>query len=217
MYYNRTSNERIRPSSPRPDPSSHYVTCGRSGYCGDSPTHVKVDTDVADVRCCSDLNVNHFYQKSGSQYSQNGYMWSRSDYPGGCASSVTFDVAAQTCHDRDARLCTVGELVSDAASGTGCSFDSTLVWTSTPGPDHAFAPTDTDYELRSVAACPDYCFDSSNQIRAHDPSHLHQLSLISDGFVDNCDPLVGLNESRTDCQGRKLPEFGDVSKYPVFR
>jgi len=48
-----------------------------------------------------------------------------------CPAETTYGEALHVCHMADARLCSLRELaVLDAARGTGCSFDTKLVWTS---------------------------------------------------------------------------------------
>lgn len=48
---------------------------------------------------------------------------------GGCQGSLTFQQALDFCHSRGVRLPTRQEIVNRVAEGTGCGFDSNLVWT----------------------------------------------------------------------------------------
>ena len=50
-----------------------------------------------------------------------------------CSGNVNFDAARDFCQAMHARLCSVEELLRDEARGTGCSYDSQLVWSSTVG------------------------------------------------------------------------------------
>ena len=49
---------------------------------------------------------------------------------GTCYKNGRFSLAAKKCHDMGARLCTIDEIESKVAHGTGCNLDDKLVWTS---------------------------------------------------------------------------------------
>lgn len=49
----------------------------------------------------------------------------------GCSGTMTYIQAKTFCEGVGARLCTDAEVVADEGTGTGCSYDSALVWTST--------------------------------------------------------------------------------------
>jgi len=58
---------------------------------------------------------------------------------GACSGLKMLDEAMAFCEGVGARLCTFSELLADEAKGTGCGYDSQLVWSSTPC-DHMFDP-----------------------------------------------------------------------------
>ena len=55
-------------------------------------------------------------------------MWGESDAGWPCARDKTFSEAEAICQAAGARLCTATELLYGCAAGTGCQFDSELVW-----------------------------------------------------------------------------------------
>jgi len=61
--------------------------------------------------------------------------------PEPCRHFVPFRDAASVCESQGARLCTVAELRSDAARGSGCQFDFLMVWTATPCGENAYTVT----------------------------------------------------------------------------
>eukprot|EP00929_Paragymnodinium_shiwhaense_P093305 TRINITY_DN5343_c4_g1_i1.p1 TRINITY_DN5343_c4_g1~~TRINITY_DN5343_c4_g1_i1.p1 ORF type:complete len:5356 (-),score=897.12 TRINITY_DN5343_c4_g1_i1:93-15986(-) len=50
------------------------------------------------------------------------------DYNVGCFPEASFEEARDLCEDRGYRLCTLIELMNKTCCGTGCGFDSYLVW-----------------------------------------------------------------------------------------
>ena len=50
---------------------------------------------------------------------------------GGCSGLVTWEQGHSFCQTVGARLCTLMEMLSDEARGTGCAYDNDLLWTST--------------------------------------------------------------------------------------
>ena len=103
----------------------------------------------------------------------------------------------------------------DGAARTVEVYYNTTTDTRIPRFDPAFS-TNTDYETRTVSACPDYCFSESNKVKSTSIKHLHQFAMLTNGFEDTCPPL-GSNESLTACQGRAVPTFHDLPKNPVYR
>eukprot|EP00930_Biecheleria_cincta_P098874 TRINITY_DN9052_c0_g1_i1.p1 TRINITY_DN9052_c0_g1~~TRINITY_DN9052_c0_g1_i1.p1 ORF type:complete len:590 (+),score=67.64 TRINITY_DN9052_c0_g1_i1:63-1832(+) len=49
----------------------------------------------------------------------------------GCSGQVTLQEAKSICDAAGARLCTAAELQADESRGTGCSYDSVMIWSST--------------------------------------------------------------------------------------
>jgi len=54
----------------------------------------------------------------------------------GCSGALNWSAAVSFCEAVGARLCTKAEIDADEAAGTGCSYDSELVWTSTRCDDY---------------------------------------------------------------------------------
>lgn len=203
----------------------YIIACGKNDNCGDVVNpDTKLDTESAAVRCCSDIEITHWTKHSQCS------VWGESDSGWGCEDSKTFAEAEAICANAGARLCTLAELEMGCTTGTGCGFDRQLVWSSdqvfldkpwnkwSPTYDPTYVPPPgNDYEWRSVLACPDFCLEDENQVRESNPQHLHQFALATNGYEDPCDGALGANESATDCNGRKIPEFGDIPKSPVFR
>ena len=76
------------------------------------------------VRCCSDVKLSPSWQSRRRGCS----VWGESDAGWPCARDKTFTEAEAICQAAGARLCTAAELVAGCAAGTGCQFDSELVW-----------------------------------------------------------------------------------------
>ena len=55
-------------------------------------------------------------------------MWGGSDEGFACSRKQNFAQAEAICNGAGARLCTVAELEGGCAAGTGCGFDSELIW-----------------------------------------------------------------------------------------
>ena len=55
-------------------------------------------------------------------------MWGGSDEGFDCQENKTFAQAEAICATAGARLCTVAELEGSCAAGSGCGFDSELIW-----------------------------------------------------------------------------------------
>eukprot|EP00951_Prasinocladus_malaysianus_P043485 scaffold543694_cov41-Prasinocladus_malaysianus.AAC.1 len=95
---------------------------------------------------------------------------------GSCISAVTGDSALSECAAVGSRLCTLSELESGAARGTGCGFDSTKVWTQDSctnwngepgfkvanGSDGSGALCRTGDETANVRCCADACDEPLN-------------------------------------------------------
>jgi len=75
---------------------------------------------VHNVRCCSDSNLENWTQHAGCD------IWTETDIDG--CQSLPFDLALAHCVKLGGRLCTVSELESNCAYGTGCGYDATMVW-----------------------------------------------------------------------------------------
>ena len=76
------------------------------------------------VRCCADVKPSPAWGSKRPGCS----VWGESDAGWPCTRDKTFAEAEAICQDAGARLCTAAELRSGCTQGTGCGFDSELVW-----------------------------------------------------------------------------------------
>ena len=90
--------------------------CGTNGFFqsdGSTSTcveEVTLNDEVAWARCCADQVLNR----------------------GDCSGYRSWQHANHYCDSKGARLCTLTELQNDEARDTGCNYDRTFVWSSTP-------------------------------------------------------------------------------------
>ena len=120
------------------------------------------DSELHDVRCCSDaLNplLPGFLgpadpSRGGTVDASCAVASSSLSGLSGCTRSVTHRVAAATCAAAGARLCTADELLYSCASSTGCRMDDQLVWSSTAANPPLSRPAAT---VTSTAAGPVDC------------------------------------------------------------
>ena len=97
----------------------------------------------------------------------------------GCAKFANWTAARETCEAPGARLCSLDELSSDEARGTGCGFDDEHVWSATPCGEDAYfvqrgASTGGDDAkcvasgaLHAVRCCADDEDDSARGVSTH--------------------------------------------------
>lgn len=78
------------------------------------PRELKLDARAA-VRCC--LHTRGRIECASSSV--------------GCPKQKTYAEGKKICEDKSMRLCSKDELESNVCCGTGCNFDSFLIWTST--------------------------------------------------------------------------------------
>jgi hypothetical protein len=98
--------------------SGHWVGDGCSN--AKDPWVIQDDRLFAAVRCCS-RSFAACYSNSA-----NACLPARAN----------FSAASQICALQGERLCTKSELASNICCGTGCGYDTVLVWTSTEGTAH---------------------------------------------------------------------------------
>jgi len=130
------------------------IVCGMNNKCSANEQTVEKAT-VQAVRCCRDGSHGGsggwpFKCRSDSQvtYSSSSGPWGQSkmgiipDNLMGTVLGVTykcvetdFEGAVQTCEANNARLCTPQEVSDRCTRGTGCNFNSRLVWTCIAGED----------------------------------------------------------------------------------
>jgi hypothetical protein len=87
---------------------------------GDCETRCARDEEVCAVRCCSDVSIPGWSLSEG--------VWHESDAWKTC-ERLPFSAARDFCSAQGGRLCTDDEVGRDLVRGTGCSFDSYLIWT----------------------------------------------------------------------------------------
>eukprot|EP01043_Picozoa_sp_COSAG02_P018114 COSAG02_NODE_838_length_16633_cov_15.133724_2_plen_814_part_00 len=108
------------------------LRCGRQTNAGElltcsEPERCASLSERHSVRCCSDVTKVGWKAPTGSCA-----VWTATNkVTGTCAGTITdFAGAEAHCASAGARLCTAEELSAGCTSGTGCSHDLTLVWTS---------------------------------------------------------------------------------------
>ena len=109
------------------DPPCHELECGHSGQCHE-PERCAEPLEEHEVGCCADTAVTGFRQNDGCP------VWGERDTNNmECNHGATYAEATVFCEAMGGRLCTEAEMAADCTAGTGCSHDSDLLWTSTPG------------------------------------------------------------------------------------
>merc|ERR1712032_65122 len=141
-------------SSPLEATTQRTLRCGLNNKCSENEKTVE-KTDVHAVRCCRDESHGGsggwpFKCKSDSQetYSSSSGPWGQSKLdivPENLLGSsnglnykcveTNFEGAVETCAVNGARLCTPQEISDRCTRGTGCNFNSRLVWTCIAGED----------------------------------------------------------------------------------
>jgi hypothetical protein len=121
------------------------TSCGATGHTqvpgstfNSELTQCGANDDLSYVRCCADDFPKQSESTCGdlgwSNANQHGssYVCGESDDDlGGCNAASTWEEADDICKASGARLCTLSELKSDETRGTGCQFDSKMIWSST--------------------------------------------------------------------------------------
>ena len=115
------------------------------------------------MRCCADVKPSPAWgaRKPGCS------VWGESD-AWGCARDKTFAEAEAICQAAGARLCTAAELLGGCTGGTGCAFDSELVW-GVPSPPVPPMPVECGKAGR--------CAEAAGLSR--DPDELHEVRRIA--------------------------------------
>jgi polyhydroxybutyrate depolymerase len=110
----------------KPSSGYHRIRKGRvGGRCreagGDCETRCEGDEEVYAVRCCSDVSIAGWRLTEG--------VWHESNAWNTC-ERLSFSAARDFCSAQGGRLCTDDEVGRNLVRGTGCGFDSYLIWTS---------------------------------------------------------------------------------------
>ena len=118
-----------------PSANCHMVGCGKRIGCGaiGIDSEPAMNNELRPMRCCADSDLKLVLGGGGWRKGCPN-VWSESDNFGPgfskCYQAVTYGEAVNVCAEWGARLCTLHELSSNCAMGTGCSFDQRLIWTS---------------------------------------------------------------------------------------
>ena len=95
--------------------------------CGSTKAKITqaFDDEVYAVRCVSDVD------RSADGWRSNcAGIWGQSYFDRSC-HTLNWESANDFCHQQNARLPTVAELIKDCTQGSGCGFDTQQAWTST--------------------------------------------------------------------------------------
>ena len=108
------------------------------------------------VRCCSTSTPvqNSTEGDQGYPWTKNAgcSVWGGSDEGSNwhCSKNKTFAEAEAICQAANARLCTTEELVDGCTAGTGCGFDTQLVWAVPLPPPPPTSPSPRPLSLEPV-------------------------------------------------------------------
>lgn len=124
-------------SNPSPGEEYRVVACGRGYDCDEADVDgeysvVHVDEEH-EVRCCRDCSVENCGRQWKQKCEWDPDVYARSKLSRQCYESVNFVTAKGICADNGGRLCTVHEVLEGCTQGTGCGFDSEMIWTCTYG------------------------------------------------------------------------------------
>ncbi len=124
------------------DPPENPViaVCGKSAYVGgtviadgtagchnDHEIFVDPEATLLSVRCCSDVDLGGRWKLN---HGCTAFAGTIDITETRCPRKMTYSQAEQYCTYAGGRLCTANEVVSDCTAGTGCRFDSEMIWTS---------------------------------------------------------------------------------------
>ena len=118
-----------------PPPPYAYLTCGssHSSICKNTPDTPVSVSETHPLRCCADGNPGNADWERKYPGTCPSDVWGASDIGGVgsdyCRGDVTYSEGKQICEDAGGRLCTIEEIDSDCARGTGCNYDNQMVWT----------------------------------------------------------------------------------------
>lgn len=130
----------IDPSDPPPPPQSqtdiastskHLTLCGRGSGCGKDVFNAGIEADSNDLnvaRCCRDCSGRSCNKGNGWK-TKCTLAQGRSKIDGECSGQVDFFSAKAFCESiQGGRLCTAEEVQSSCVKGTGCNYDTKMMW-----------------------------------------------------------------------------------------
>ena len=128
----------IDPSDPPPPPpqsqtdiastSKHLTLCGRGSGCGKDIFNAGIEADSNEPRCCRDCSGRSCNKGNGWK-TKCTLAQGRSKIDGECSRQVDFLSAKAFCESiQGGRLCTAEEVQSSCVKGTGCNYDTKMIW-----------------------------------------------------------------------------------------
>jgi len=106
------------------DADAHFVSKGKAD---DTSTAVAQDDEIYAVRCASDVDRSSY----GWRIKSGCSIWFESDvWTEGCVTKSWSD-AESFCTAQGGRLPTLDEIENNCVQGSGCQYDSALIWSST--------------------------------------------------------------------------------------
>ena len=169
--------------SPSPAPQKRPVECGKPGHCPEA-AGLKDQNEGHEVRCCSDVQpVQNSTEGDPYPWTRNAgcSVWGGSDEGSNwqCSKNKTFAEAEAICRVASARLCATEELVAGCAAGTGCGFDTQLVWAVPPPPPPPPPSPSPPPQKRPVecGSLPGHCPEAAG---LKDPNEGHEVRCCSD-------------------------------------
>jgi len=106
------------------DADAHFVSKGKAD---DTSTAVAQDDEIYAVRCASDVDRS----SDGWRIKSGCSIWFESDvWTEGCVTKSWSDAEA-FCTTQGGRLPTLDEIENNCVQGSGCQYDSALIWSST--------------------------------------------------------------------------------------
>lgn len=100
-------------------------------YCGQYPATEGCPTTTANGFSALTCNQLGWTSRVGSVCAESSRAMDVDGITDRCYSNRNQGTAHVACERKGARLCTVDEIETGVASGTGCGFDTAMVWTST--------------------------------------------------------------------------------------
>lgn len=104
--------------------STHHAICGDPGRC-EEEDKVADNEELHEVRCCSDTPRDGWKKRGTCN------VWAISRMPDGKCRETDFWEATCICEGLGARLCTRDELLNGCTKGSGCGYDSDVIWSMT--------------------------------------------------------------------------------------
>jgi len=127
-----------------PTESTHFVACGRNGRCESKRNsrrsiqpYATADSELYAVRCVSETYNGKRWMRRVHCFPEK-LWWASDAWKEGCQRALSWTDANAFCQRYNGRLPTLDEITEKKCrlKGSGCKFNTKLVWTSTPGIFH---------------------------------------------------------------------------------